>query len=491
MSNRQISVEPELLTRQDKETGRWKIGECRSERGEPFTDIINRRMKVPTYDDALARCIRAHELMHAKVSPADDWAGWVNRKVASEDAMTAVEELRVNTLCAHAGFDVKDNLTSFGDTEIGERAVATRDWKGAVHFAIATAGTIANKQFLTGVRRHDREWGAILLDISKRAHKQMKKIEPAWLASTEVDSSTGLSPLGFSHTERIAQWVDMLADKSPEEHKAEAEAKAKAKADAKKGEGEGDSQSSIHTNIGTQGKPNMTGNPYKGITPIESDMYRVPHWGQLKLERLPMPNHSKGNLGKKKIASNVGMRPRRMHRYMTDPQMRIFDRTVRGSGGVVILDASGSMSFTHEQLMRILENAPGATVAMYTDKADNGTNCWIVADRGRLVNQLPEVGCGNGVDFPAIEWGYKQKQTSNSPMIWVTDGGVCGPNQGFSDSLAMQCLTYCKQKNIIIVPHADEAIQQLENIKRGERAKSIYPRQFKYVYEQVVGSELT
>lgn len=125
MSNRQISVEPELLTRQDKETGRWKIGECRSERGEPFTDIINRRMKVPTYDDALARCIRAHELMHAKVSPADDWSEWVNRKVASEDAMTVVEELRVNTLCAHAGFDVKDNLTSFGDTEIGERVVAT------------------------------------------------------------------------------------------------------------------------------------------------------------------------------------------------------------------------------------------------------------------------------------------------------------------------------------------------------------------------------
>ena len=75
-------------------------------------------------------------------------------------------------------------------------------------------------------------------------------------------------------------------------------------------------------------------------------------------------------------------------------------------------------------------------------------------------------------------------------MIWVTDGGVCGPRQNFSDILSMQCITYCKQKNIIIVPHADEAIEQLKNIKRGEKAKNIYPRQFQYVYKDKTGCEL-
>jgi len=484
MATKQISVEPEMLTREDTEAGRWAVSQCRAERGEPSTDIINRRMTVPTFDDDLARVIRAHELMHAKVSPAGDWGAWVNRKIATESALTVVEELRVNTLCSAVGFAMKENLTAFGDTEIGERVVATKDWKGAVHFAVATAGTIANKQFLTGVRRHDREWGLILLDISKRAHKEMKKINHRELSSTMVHERSGLFPIGFIHTERIAQWVDMLTDKSPEQHKAEAEAKANAKADAKADK----DGSGKHSNVGVEKSTNMTGNPFKGITPSEPS-YQLPYWGELIIERLPMPNHSKGNLGKKKVASNVGMRPRRMHRYMTDPQMRIFDRTVRGSGGVVILDASGSMSFTHEQLMLILENAPGATVAMYTDKGE-GTNCWIVADKGRLVNQLPDVGSGNGVDFPAIEWGYRQKQNTQSPMIWVTDGGVCGPHQNFSDILSMQCITYCKQKNIIIVPHADEAIEQLKNIKRGEKAKNIYPRQFQYVYKDKTGCEL-
>ena len=488
MTAKNISVEPELLTRLDRETGRWKIGECRSERGEPQTDIMNRRMKVPTHDDSLARCIRAHELMHAKVSPADDWDKWIGRKIASEQAMVAVEELRVNTLCMKAGFELKDNLTSFGDTEIGERVVAIKDWHGAVHFAVATAGTIANKQFLTGVRRHNRDWGAILLDISKRAFRTMNKVDSIHLSNTAKDERSGLKPSGFTHTERIAQWVDMLADKTPEQLRKEAEDKAKAKAKADGTEVIGGDKK--HCNLGEEKNSDMSGNPFKGITPVEVE-YHAPYWGKLNIERLPMPNHSKGNLGKRRVASNVGMRPRRMHRYITDPQMRIFDRTIRGSGGVVILDASGSMSFTHEQLMRIIENAPGATVAMYTDLGDpNSTNCWIVADKGRLVNQLPDVGSGNGVDFPAIEWGYKQKQRPNTPMIWVTDGGVCGPNQNFSNILAMQCLTYCRQKNIVIVPHAEEAIKQLNNIKRGEKPQNVYPQQFKHVYEKVTGTDL-
>lgn len=491
MNKRQISVEPELLTREDRPTGRWQVDECRAERGEPQTDIINRRIKVPTYDDALAKCIRAHELMHAKVSPAENWGDWIDRKIASESAMVAVEELRVNTLCIKAGFPLKENLTSFGDMEIGERIVATNDWKSAVHFAVATAGTIANKQFLNGVRRHNRDWGAILLDISKRAFKQMNKIHTPYLSST-LCHDNGLSPKGFAHTERIAQWVDFLTDKTPEELRKEQEEKSKNDNDRIKKAG-GDTGSSLlktHDNRGVGEEPEQSGNPFKGITPVDAEHF-IPSWGKLIIERLPMPNHSKGNLGKKKIACNVGMRPRRMHRYMTDPQMRIFDRTVRGSGGVVILDASGSMSFSHEQLMAILENAPGATVAMYSDRHDNGgVNCWIVADKGRLVNQLPQAGSGNGVDFPAIEWGYRQKKMSSTPMIWVTDGGVCGPNQPFSDILAMQCLTYCKQKNIIIVPHAEEAINQLQNIRRGEKAKNIFPRQFNYVYQKITGTSL-
>ena len=482
-----IQTEPELLQRNDIPNGRWTIAECRSVRGEPQTDIIGRAMKIPTYNDELARCIRAHEMVHAKISPATDWSQWVNRKIASEQAMTVVEELRVNTLCQKAGFNVKDILADGGETADGERLASIKDWQGAVMQAIGTAGTLSNKLFLTGVRRHNREWGEILLDISKRAVKDFKKVQN--LGSTEIDERSGLFPEGFVHTERLAQWVDRLADKSPEDI-----AKDKLTQASKKKNGNGDDESDTaggkHGNNRDEKGSKQDGNPYKGITPSEAS-YRPPYWGELLIERLPMPVHSKGNIGKKRVASNIGMRPRRIHRMLTDPQMRIFDRTVRGSGGVVILDGSGSMSFSKEQLIAILENAPGATVAVYTDKGTNGTNCWIVADKGRMVNELPEVGSGNGVDFPAIEWGYKQKQTTNSPMIWVTDGGVCGPNQPYHEVLAMQCITFCRQKNIIIVPHADEAIEQLKNLKAGNKAKNIFPRMFKQTYQELTGIPLT
>ena len=92
------------------------------------------------------------------------------------------------------------------------------DWQSAVHMAIATAGTASNKLFLNGVRRHNRMWGESLADISKRAVKEMQKAHKyGTLASTDVDRNTGLFPYGFSHTERIAEWVDRLASISPEE----------------------------------------------------------------------------------------------------------------------------------------------------------------------------------------------------------------------------------------------------------------------------------
>ena len=60
--------------------------------------------------------------------------------------------------------------------------------------AVATAGTASNKPFLNGVRRHNRLWGAALLDISKRALKEMDKANATRrLGSTEVHERTGLS----------------------------------------------------------------------------------------------------------------------------------------------------------------------------------------------------------------------------------------------------------------------------------------------------------
>lgn len=476
--------EPEILSRRDTEHGRWDVESCRPVRGEPSTDPVSRVMRAPADESERSRVIRAHEMMHAKVSPADDNPAWVQRGIASIGALTAVEELRVNFLCSKAGFDVKTHLTDGGETADGERVAAMNDWVNALHFAIATAGTAASKPFLNGVRRHNRLWGNVLLDICKRALKEMER---SWrtgsLSSTEVHVKSGLSPLGFAHTERIAEWIDRLGKQSPPEPEA-----TDGEDDGEDGDGENETRAHSNKNL----KPatdEQFGKRLKGITP--SDPTNVtPYWGELVIGELPLTVPLMGALGKKKTASNMGRSPRRFHRYVTDPQKRIFDKKVRSSGGIVIIDASGSMSFTREQIKEIMLNAPGCTILSYSETSGN-VNAYILADKGKLSDDLPRQGSGNGVDLPAIQWAVQRRKSSTTPIVWVTDGGVCGPGQNYTVTQAIQCINYCKAHNIKVVPHVEEAVKMLRGMRAGRKMPSVWPIMFRTAYREAMSETLS
>lgn len=482
---------PTMLGRRDVEWGQWRVQNCRPVRGEPATSVNERIMFAPTDESELARVIRAHEMIHAKISPtAEQFDKWIHREVASEQAMIVAEELRVNFLAQKSGFDVKNHLSDGTELSTGERLAQTNDWAGAVAMCIGTAGTAGHKPFLNGVRRHNRAWGDALLDIGKRALREIKKSDNAGdLASTNADPhSTGLSPRGFAHTERLAEWVDRLADFPPPKDRK-----------GKKGKGGSGITSdkdkegmSTHTNKGVGDEANRKGDPLKRITPSDPHA-RTGRWSELNIERCPMPKYSKGIMGKKRIATNMGRRPRRIHRMLTDPAMRVFDRTTKGTGGMVIIDASGSMSFTTEQIAEIITHAPGATVAIYSDRNDGRTtNFWVVADKGRMVENVEncDYGYGNGVDFPAIQWGVKNRHNAKAPLVWVTDGGVCGAGDNFSDVLALQCLNYARKHRFVVVPHIEEAIKQLKQMSNGGVAKSVYPQMFQKLWHDHTGELL-
>ena len=475
------TAEPEWLGRKDAEHGAWQVEDCEPRRGIPATSIVERKMLAPSHDTDQARVIRAHEMMHAKVSPAGEWEQWQNRKIASIQAMVACEELRVNLLCDRAGFDVKSHLSDGGETADGERLACTNDWKTAVHMAVATAGTASNKLYLNGIRRHNRLWGTALSDISKRAVKEMNKAGRR-LSSTEVHANTGLAPFGFIFTEKLAEWVDRLAGMEPpsEEDESTEDSSMRTEGDEK----DEKEVKREHSNIGTvKVKETVFREKLKTITPDKMDG-NVPYWGELMIEKLPLPIVAKGNLGKKKTASNVGRSPRRIHRYMTDPQKRIFDNKRRGMGGVVCVDASGSMSLSQDDVRRILEASPGATVIAYSDLQDGAHNAWILADKGRMVDEMPKMGQGNGVDFPALEWAVKRRQHSTAPVIWMTDGGVCGPNQGFSELLANQCTAFCLEKKVHLTEDANATIALLGALSKGLTIpKTPFPYMLKHAWE--------
>jgi hypothetical protein len=215
-----------MLGRKDMEHERWTVRDCLPVRGEPCTDLANRVMFAPSTDGEMERVVRGHEMMHAKVSPTpEQMTQWVGRSIASETAMIVVEELRVNYLCQTAGFDVKKFLSDGSELATGEHLAKSNDWAGAVAMCIATANTAGHKTFLNGIRRHNREWGEALVTIGKRAVKEMRKSHSGrTLAST--DTYEGIAPYGFTHSERLAEWVDRLATFPPPPKKPSPKGKA-------------------------------------------------------------------------------------------------------------------------------------------------------------------------------------------------------------------------------------------------------------------------
>ena len=159
---------PEWLGRDDLPTQPWDVEAGDPRRGEAFTNLITHTMRVPLGSDETSRCIRAHELMHARVSPrtieVPDSLSYL-----SLDTVVAAEEFRVNMLTGFVGFPVMKHLADGSERRTGERLAESKDWNGLVHMVAATAGTKSLGDLLAGVRRVSPRWVVELRQIG-RAH---------------------------------------------------------------------------------------------------------------------------------------------------------------------------------------------------------------------------------------------------------------------------------------------------------------------------------
>ena len=464
-----ISPMPEMLHRKDVEGGEWKVDNCEAVRGAPYTNIIDKKMVVPHDDDAMARTIRAHEMMHAKVSPAGDFEQWVERDVASVTAMKAVEEVRVNYLIEKAGFDPK-TLSDGSELSAGERTAQAGDWAGAVYSTVAFTGSGGLNQYLTGIRRHNKKWAEVLRELSRKVEKEIAKAyKTGELASTDVCSVTGLSPMGFYNVERIAQWVDTIANPPvDEEDKPEEEAKPE---DAKDGD-----------------KVPVTGDAIKKSKPAPATS-RESEWAKMSIVHKPMPRRTKGGIGKTRRASNVGTNPRRIGRMLTDSERRVFDTKKKGTGGVVLIDGSGSMHLSTSDIMRITEASAGCTVAIYSTYSGNrdGGRLYVVAEKGRMVEAVDdERGGGNGCDGPALRWAIKQAR-KGAPIVWVCDGMVTGWTDRDHPRLTMECANLVRKNKVWMSRDVDGAVKILNDLRRGATPRKWMPRQFRIAESEITG----
>jgi len=477
---RKRAPQPEMLGRRDHEHGKWTVGDSPATRGLPHTDLHNRKMVAPHGEAELDRVIRGHEMMHAKVSPTPgEMISWISREVASRESLVAVEEARVNTLCTRVGIPVDKHLADGSEKNGGKALAEKMDVRTLVHGAVGTAGTVGGKEFVKGVRSVDKGLAKVLASIQKEVMKNLNIVHQSDLAAV----ANGDRPGGFAHVERIAEWVDRLIEEMEKERDERDEEDER---DEDEGEGEGDEDTDEDTEPReTTKKPEpkreTKREPTDPTKRVRPDRTSVPAWGKLRVGRVPMPDSTRGNLGRKRVASDTGKNPRRMHRYLTD--RKVFDRTSKGMGGVVLIDASGSMSFGHNDIREIVEAAPGCTVAMYTEtrrEDENGAplpNLWVLAERGRICKEdaMPSYRAGNVVDLPALKWAVSRRQRSTAPVLWVSDGGVTGEGDNGHAALGRQVAKYCRTERVITVADVAQAKAALAVLRVGGKVQHKLP----------------
>jgi hypothetical protein len=417
-------IYPELVSgRHDDEARAWTIHEGSTMRGEASCNLQERILEVPLTSSEQARVVRAHELMHARVSPRADYLMRALNEV-SPRALECAEELRVNTLISRLGFDV--TTLNDGTEKLGARRLAeSGQWGEALCFLMAVLGTGAERDFFSGIRQGAAPWLPALRNLRKRA-LEIFSLETRVLGATQLDDA-GL-PSGYAcSTLLLARLLTQSAA-----------ARVPTSADELR---------AFRRSLEVGGR-----RPPTGV------------FAPLTLDETVFPKRSpRGQPDRTWRASTTGTAMRYPGRLLTDDQRRAFAHQVPRHGGVVVVDQSGSMDIDPEALKALVRQAPHALVIGYSHRpGDRGTtaNAWVLCERGRLATRTPLGNVGNGVDGPVLRWAASLRR-ADEPFVWVTDGQVTDSHDYPDVDLTRTCAELVRRYRIRLVRDLADAIPVL------------------------------
>jgi hypothetical protein len=143
-----------------------------------------------------------------------------------------------------------------------------------------------------------------------------------------------------------------------------------------------------------------------------------------------------------------------------------------------VLDLSGSMNYTIDEIDAIIEQARGAVVVGYSANESTAPNFFLLAKDGHRVETLPEVCGGNGIDGPALTYAVrKYRKTATTPVVWVSDGHVTGGRNYSKRLLAADMVKRLKLAKATQVTDIDRALALLERMAHGHRPSAAIGRQ--------------
>lgn len=430
---------PEIIDESDWEVreGRYPSFIKRSESAEK-----PHLMQVPLGETPIDRKIRLHEQAHVAWTPPireDDERLWDLYEI---DTLNATEDARIIELMNRAN----DDWSELNQTEVGlltpEMQKAFQDGFGrlsqhlkgaaeeakkgkiikapskmmslveAARLIASTRGYAEGKLFDQMAQSADLGWVTKEVEkmhkefIVNAADEEGRPCDPTF--DHAINYATSLEQYFFQKQQQIEDENAAMAESGMAEHWGEDERTSGAKP--------------VYTPPTTErGKGKTQNREGFGKKPI-----RTPgqgSWGQLTIVNQPLVDKLAAREARKVRPTDVGAVPRYMHRLLTDQRVFGRRRKKKAFQGTVLIDCSGSMHLTPDQVDEILKRWPAVTVATYAGSGGGG-QLWIVAKKGKRAskNNIKPPGGGNVVDGPCLDWLAKQRM----PRVWISDGGVTG-----------------------------------------------------------------
>jgi hypothetical protein len=372
----------------------------------------------------------------------------------TERVMMVAEEVRVNAFAKAKGYDI--DLLQDGSEKTSGVQSAKRAMEGDVEaknemfaFGAGLVGGKAFRAFINGVRSVNKEYAQELRKMELAILKEIRHASVGLLGATNLVSTKGdvSVPEGFNHyVPKIALHIMATQEFV-------------------------DNNGISEDVVGVGGGDYETGNALGKFAPLIID------------RKFLCDQQVKGHLARKKRASSMGTNLVYPERLLTDPDRRVFAQKAKASGGIVLIDVSGSMEITDTDIEQILALSPGALVMAYSHKPKSLgiPNLWILANRGKRCSAqaLKTIGnIGNGVDGPALEYAVKRR-IGREPIIWVCDGQVTDSHDKPAPNLTEECAKIVKKNGIIVIPDMESAVKALrigrnaESVIRGRLASAM------------------
>jgi hypothetical protein len=389
-----------------------------------MVDLHRRVMWVPL--EPCARCVTRHEMGHVRWSPACPMRVRFDGRV-----LMCVEDARVNL--GLAGRDLPVVLDAEGHAEVLRllaRDVKARDGFALFARGVASVGTSVEEAIEEQLLATAGPLAALVVGWMRRARRELE--------GARVRSGADVAPYarGVALARRLARQLRALG-----------------LLDAK---GLAGSRVRLACCVGDlpdgEGIPGMHRLRVPTL-PGGGDRTGV-EVGSMRVEAAPLTVPlRRGRGGRAWRAASEGSVVRFLHRWPVD--RAVFRRRARRGGGTLLVDTSGSMSFTSADLDRLLLATPwGMRVAIYS-ALDSAGELRIVADGHRRApaEHLKPFGMRNVVDLPALQWLARQK----GPRLWLSDGAVTGVGDRSSAVLTERCRALCRRARIRRVATIDEA----------------------------------